>query len=960
MSPPGRTTSRNACTWTLSLLLFLSADLFAALGDPQYISFTPQKGALALVHNGAAIPLLLDVDDHRGVLRAARDLQSDLERVTGARPDLLTSEGAAAETAVIVGTLGHSAVIGDLVRQGKLGVQEIQGRWESFVMEVVDAPLPGVDRALVIAGSDKRGTIYGIYDLSEHIGVSPWYWWADVPIVRRDALFVQPGRRVQGEPVVRYRGIFLNDEAPALSEWAKEQFGGFNHEFYAHVFELILRLRGNYLWPAMWGNAFIDDDPQNAPLADEYGIVMGTSHHEPLTRAHDEWRRYGEGPWDYSKNGPALREFWRTGVERVEDYEKIISIGMRGDGDEAMSEETNVALLEQIVADQREILSDVMDRKPSEVPQLWALYKEVQGYYERGMRVPDDVTLLWCDDNWGNIRRLPTAAERDRPGGAGVYYHFDYVGGPRNYKWLNTVPITKVQEQMNLAWRYGANRIWIVNVGDLKPMEFPIEFFLRMAWDPAHWPYERLDEFSRAWAAREFGERYAAEIAALINGYTRLNGRRKPEMLVPDTYSLVNYREADRVLDEWRDLVLRAEQLDAQLPDAYRDAFFQLVLYPVKASAVVQELYVAAGRNHLHALQGNAVANEDAARARALFAEDGALAGKYHALGGGKWNHMMAQINLGYTYWQQPEVETMPAVSEVRPRSGASMAVAIEGSETAWPSYNAPAAVLPPLDAAEQGTRWIDVFNRGREAYDYTIYADQPWVTITPSHGTVNDGARVEVGADWPSVPEGRNAVHLFVEASTGERIEVELPVNKPAIAPGFEGFIETDRHIAIEAPNFSRSVAGSDVSWKTLPGFGRTLGGVTPLPVTAEAQTIGTDTPRLEYDLYLFSSGDLTVELHVAPSLDFQPAEPLRVAVSFDDDPPQTIALDTWASQETWARAVADGMRRMTSQHRIESPGHHVLKLWMVTPGVVVERIVLDAGGVRPSYLGPPESPRQ
>lgn len=946
---------------SLALLLSSSADVFAALGDPPYISFTPQEGSLALVQNDVAVPLLLDANDYPGVLRAARDLQSDIERVTGVQPDLLMTPEAAAGTAIIAGTLGHSDLIDDLVRRGKLDVREIRGRWESFVMEVVAQPLPGVERALVIAGSDKRGTIYGLYNLSEHIGVSPWYWWADVPVVKRDALFVKPGRRVQGEPVVKYRGIFLNDEAPALSGWAEEKFGGFNHEFYAHVFELILRLRGNYLWPAMWGSAFIDDDLLNAPLADEYGIVMGTSHHEPLTRAHDEWRRYGEGPWDYSKNASTLRGFWRTGVDRVRDYEKIVSIGMRGDGDEAMSEETNVALLERIVADQREILSEAMDREAPEVPQLWALYKEVQGYYERGMRVPDDVTLLWCDDNWGNIRRLPTAAERGRPGGAGIYYHFDYVGGPRNYKWLNTVPIAKIQEQMNLAWNYGADRIWIVNVGDLKPMEFPIEFFLRMAWDPARWTYERLDEYSRAWAAREFGERYAAEVAALINGYTKLNGRRKPEMLAPDTYSLVNYREADRVLDEWRDLVSRAEQLDAQLSEEYRDAFFQLVLYPLKASAVVHELYVAVGLNHLHAMQGSVVANADAARARELFAKDGALAERYHSIRGGKWNHMMAQINLGYTYWQQPDIETMPAVSDVRARAGAAMAVAIEGRQTAWPSYGAPAAVLPPLDAAAQGTRWIDVFNRGRDAYDYTIHADQPWVTITPSQGTVKDAARVEVGADWPAVPVGAHTVHISVQASTGERADIELPVSKPADAPasGFEGFIETDRHIAIEAPNFSRSVSGSDVAWKKLPGFGRAQGGVTPIPVTAATQTIGADTPRLEYDLYLYSSGDLTVELQCAPSLDFRPGERLRVAVSFDDDAPQTIALDTWATQETWARSVADGVRRIASQHRIDRPGRHVLKLWMVTPGVVVERIVVDAGGVRPSYLGPPESPR-
>jgi hypothetical protein len=916
---------------------------------------------LALVQDGAAIPLVLDPNDEPGVLRAARDLQSDIERVTGVRPELLTRDGAQPETAIIAGTIGHSALVEELVRRGKLDVRELQGRWESFLTEVVDSPLPGIDRALVIAGSDRRGTIYGLYDVSEHIGVSPWHWWADVPVVEHDALFVEPGRRVHGEPAVRYRGIFLNDEAPSLSGWTEEKFGGFNHAFYAHVFELILRLRGNYLWPAMWGSAFIDDDPVNARLADEYGIVVGTSHHEPLSRAHDEWRRYGEGPWDYSKNAPVLREFWRTGLERVRDYEKIVTIGMRGDGDEAMSEETNVALLERIVADQRDIVSEVMGRPASEVPQVWALYKEVQGYYERGMRVPHDVTLLWCDDNWGNLRRLPTAAERDRPGGAGIYYHFDYVGGPRNYKWLNTVPITKVWEQMNLAWRYGADRIWIVNVGDLKPMEFPIEFFLALAWDPARWPYDRLDEYSRAWAAREFGERHAAEIAALINGYTKLNGRRKPELLAPDTYSLVNYREAERMLREWRDLVSRAERLDAELPGEYRDAFFQLVLYPVKASAVVHELYVAVGRNRLHALQGSVAANADAARARELFALDGALAEKYHGLGGGKWNHMMAQINLGYTYWQQPDIETMPAVSEVRPRAGASMAVAIEGSETAWPSYDAPAAMLPPLDAAAGGTRWIDVFNRGDEPYEYRVSADQPWVTLTPDRGTVDGAVRVEIGADWPDVPDDATAARISVSASTGEQVEVKLPVHTAADSPGsgFDGFIETDGHVAIEAVNFSRAVRGAKAAWTALPGFGRAQGGVTPLPATAPAQVLGPGTPRLEYDLYLYSSGEVTVILHTAPSLDFQPGEALAVAVAFDDQPPRRVTLDTEATPETWARAVADGIRRVASEHRIERPGRHVLKLWMVTPGVVVERIVIDAGGVRPSYLGPSESPR-
>ena len=939
-------------------LLFCSAAVFAAPGDPKYILFQPGKGAFPLVQGSNAVPLRLAAGDDPGVLRAARDLQSDIERVTGARPELLTSSDGSMAAALIVGTLGRSSMVDDLVKSGKLDVRDIEGLWETFLIEVVEAPVPGIDRALVIAGSDRRGTIYGLYDLSEQIGVSPWYWWADVPVVHRDALFVKPVRQVQGEPAVKYRGIFLNDEAPALSGWATEKFGGFNHRFYAHVFELILRLRGNFLWPAMWGSAFIDDDPRNAALAHEYGIVMGTSHHEPLTRAHDEWRRYGEGPWDYAKNEERLRKFWRSGVERVQDYETLFTVGMRGDGDEAMSEETNVALLEQIVADQRNILADVIGRPSAEVPQVWALYKEVQEYYERGMRVPDDVTLLWSDDNWGNLRRLPTAAERERPGGAGVYYHFDYVGGPRSYKWLNTVPISKVQEQMNLAWHHGADRIWIVNVGDLKPMEFPTEFFLRMAWNPERWTHDRVDDYSRAWAAREFGSEHATEIAALINGYTKLNGRRKPEMLAPDTYSLVNYREAERVLGEWQHLVTRAERLESLLRDEYREAFFQLVLYPLKASAVVHELYISVGRNRLHALQGSVVANRNAARARELFDLDGALADRYHALGGGKWNHMMSQINLGYTYWQQPEIETMPAVSEVRPRDGASMAVAIEGSETAWPSYGAPGAVLPPLHAAAKGMRWIEVFNRGRDAFTYQVRSDHSWLQVTPDHGTVQDVVRLEVGVDWSAVPDGATTAVIGVEGSTGERIDIELPIHNPP-APGrsFDRFFETDGHVVIEAPMASRSVSGSGVSWQTLPDFGRTNGAVAPMPVTAPVFDPAANAPRLEYDLYLYSSGDVTVELQCAPSLNFQPNEPLRVAVSFDDMPPQTIELATAATQESWETAVVDGVRRISSRHHIAEAGHHVLKLRMVTPGVVVQRIIIDTGGVRPSYLGPPAS---
>jgi len=505
--------------WSLSskvavvFILYLSALAPVAfpLGQPGYVENASHAGSFTIAKPGAVASLYVDSDDYAGVIRAAGDLQADIHRVTGLTPAILHELKDSGPGVILIGTLGKSRVIDGLVRANKINVAAISGKWESFFVQVVTKPWPGVSSALVIAGSDKRGTIYGIYDLSEQIGVSPWYWWADVPVQHKDALCVKAGKFVSGPPAVKYRGIFLNDEAPALSGWVKEKFGNYNHEFYTKVFELLLRLKGNYLWPAMWDNAFNEDDPLNPKLADEWGIVMGTSHHEPMLRAQQEWKRHGEGPWDYSKNADVLQKFWTEGVERNKNYESIITLAMRGDGDMPMSASANTDLLEKIVADQRKIIAEHVNSDLSKVPQDWALYKEVQEYYEKGMRVPDDVTLLWCDDNWGNIRRLPTAEERKRGGGAGIYYHFDYVGDPRSYKWLNTNPIAKVWEQMNLAYRYDATRIWIVNVGDLKPMEFPIEFFLTMAWNPEKWPKERMSEFPKLWATREFGPKYAAD-----------------------------------------------------------------------------------------------------------------------------------------------------------------------------------------------------------------------------------------------------------------------------------------------------------------------------------------------------------------------------------------------------------------------------------------------------------------
>ncbi len=950
-------------SWTARALLLGSALIWPAtaraLGEASLVETRPVPLAVRLAADGRAAPLLVDARDFPGVARAVRDLGGDIERVTGLRPDVLESEPASASDIIVVGTLGRSRIVDRLAAEGRLDVREVRGRWEASVMQVVPRPWRGVERALVIAGGDRRGTIFGVYDLSEQIGVSPWSWWADVPVKRHAALYARPGRLVRREPVVKYRGIFLNDEAPALTGWAREKFGGFNSRFYVKVFELLLRLRANFLWPAMWQPAaFADDDPLNPKLADEYGIVIGTSHHEPMMRAHDEWRRHGSGPWNYATNAEALRRFWADGIRRAAPYESIVTLGMRGDGDEPMSREANTALLERIVSDQRALLAELLQPDVTRVPQVWALYKEVQEYYEKGMRVPGDVTLLWCDDNWGNIRRLPTRDEIGRPGGAGVYYHFDYVGGPRSYKWLNTVPLPKVWEQMHLAYRYGATRLWIVNVGDLKPMEVGVQFFLDYAWDPERWPAERLPDYLPLWAEREFGAEHARESAALVAGSTKLNGYRKPEMLDPRTFSLAHYREAEGVVERWRDLARRAEALDAKLPAEARDAFFQLVLYPIRASAVVTELHVTVGRNRLYAVQGRASTNDLAERARELFGEDARLSREYNeTLAGGKWRHMMDQTRIGYTYWNQPVRNAMPGVQEIQPSDEADLGVAVEGSEASWPGGRDSAPVLPALSVYDRQPRFVELFNRGRGPITYSVETSVPWLRVDAPRGTFERDLRLWVSADWAAVPPGAEGATLTVSGPRDTRVVVRVPLHNPhqPRPEDLDGFVEANGHVAIEAEHFTRALAPPGREWKRIPDHGRTLSGLTPWPVTAASELAAG--MRLEYRAYLFKRGEVTVNVTLAPTQKFQPGPGLRYAVSFDDEAPQVVNIHADESLAAWERSVADGATVLTSKHVIPGPGYHTLKLWALDPGLVFQKIVIDAGGLKPSYLGPPES---
>ena len=808
------------------LTRFLTAALFCLISIVPLSANAPE---FAVFEDGASRTLIADgkqiatlaVDSRhewQGVKWAVENLSEDFARVTGRRAPIT---GRPSGATIIIGTIGREGFIEDYLSPEDLS--SLQGAREKYILKASG------DGKVIIAGSDKRGTTYGIYALSAAIGVSPWYWWADVPSVHRDRIYILNGSYTEGEPKVYYRGIFLNDEAPALTGWVNENTDGYKSGFYRRVFELLLRLKGNFLWPAMWDAAFYDDDPLNMYYADEMGIIMGTSHHEPCARAQKEWHRYGSGPWDYNKNRRELMDFWRGGIERMKDTEDVVTIGMRGDGDMAMEEGTNIALLERIIRDQRRMIADVTGKPASETPQVWALYKEVQDYYDKGMRVPDDVTLLLCDDNWGNVRKLPAMDDAPRSGGYGMYYHFDYVGGPRNYKWLNCNQVERVWEQMNLCYEYGVRKLWVVNVGDLKPMEYPIQFFLDMAWDPEAITPETIFDHTLKFAEDQFPGSDAREIAEILSLYGKYARRVTPELLNARTYTF-DYGEWPKVLDEWNRLELRALRVLQSLDPRWEDAYYELVLFPIQAIQNVYEMYYSVAMNQKATTPQDI--NYWADRTETLYERDSLLCAFYnHELANGKWNHMMDQTHIGYRIWQEPRRQVMP---EVR-RSD-----------------------------------------------------EQPYLC------------------------------HL-----------------------------ESDGYISIEAVN-NTELSGGVIM---IPRLGKTEGALTVLPAKEH-----NGNAYAEFEIQTESSGKAELNVYLAPTLNFNAGKGLRYAVSVDGGQEQVVNFNGHYQGELgpWQAASI-----IVSKAELDfgSPGRHTLRFRFVDQGPVLQKIVIDFGGVKRSYLGAPSS---
>ena len=817
---------------TLTLVVSLFVLCCGMSAAEPFVTFTSQSDALSL--KGATIGYA--AQEYEGVKMAIQNLRQDMQRVLGSLP----AESSDAPT-ILIGTVGKNKEI------DKLKLSDLKGKREKFIITTVG-------RQLVIAGSDKRGTIYGIYELSRQLGVSPWYWWADAPVVARDNAYILPGSFTDGEPAVEFRGIFLNDEAPCLTTWVKNTFGtGFGgHQFYEKVFELILRLRGNMMWPAMWGWAFYADDPENGRLADKMGVMMGTSHHEPMARNHQEYarRRQEWGAWNYQTNQKKLDQFFREGIQRMNGTEDIVTIGMRGDGDEAMSDKADTKLMERIINNQRRIIKEVTGKPAEKTTQMWALYKEVQDYYDAGLRVPDDVMILLCDDNWGNIRRVPTAAERTRKGGWGIYYHVDYVGAPRNTKWLNVTQSQQMFEQLSLAYDFGIQRMWILNVGDLKPMEYPIQLFLDMAWNPKEYNLQTVTDHTRRFFSSVLSGSDAEEAADIYNRNCQFMARVTPEMLDASTYN-VETGEWRQVADAYQRLELRALRLYQDIPVAARDFYRQLILFPVQAMANLYDMYYAQAMNHHLAKAGSPDANVWAEQVARCFRRDSLLCAAYnHDIAAGKWNGMMIQKHIGYRSW--------------------------------------------------------------------------------------NDNFRHEI-----------------------------LPATTTVPATSHDGgytFSSSNGYVAMEAEHFYRAVASQGTEWSVYPYYGRTRSAVALTPYT---QPVGDASLTYRFAL---PQGTSKVKVHVIvkSTLDFLNVGGHECQVSIDGGEAQNINFNkTLLDQAPYMYSeyyptVARRVIEKVVELPVGSGEAHELTLCPRHPGIVFEKLVVDFGGYKPSYLFMNESDYQ
>lgn len=917
-------------------------------------------------------------------------LASDIEKVTGKCPSVSGngSVPASCRYAVIAGTLGHSSLIDELVRNGKIDVSSISGEWERYAVRLVEAPLKGVRRALVVVGSDRRGTAYGLLSLSRAIGVNPWYWWMDAPVEHRNSIYLSVNAYDAATPSVKYRGIFINDEDWGLLRWAKRNFekelGNIGPKTYEKVCELLLRLNANMLAPAMHeaSTAFYQI-PQNKEIADRYGIIITASHCEPLLlNTASEWHKDRYGDWNYNTNSERIDSVLNARVVETSPYENAYVIALRGLHDRAMSGgeslDSRKATVQRALLNQRKILSDVLGKDASEIPQFFTPYKEVLDVYNQGLELPDDVTIVWPDDNYGYMKRLSSPKEQLRSGRSGVYYHSSYLGRPHDYLWMNTTSPTLMYEELRKAYDSTADRYWLLNSGDIKSCEFAVDFFLSMAYDIDSFSYERAASYRSEWLCGMLGEKNRDAYRSIFDEFYHQAFIRKPEFMgwgyqwttdkhgnernTDTDFSFANYREAERRLEAYRKISSETEALMAQLPSSHIPCFYQSVYYPVKACELMSRMVLSGQKNRWYALQRRTAATAAADEAIRCYDSLRVITEGYNSLLDGKWNHVMT-MGQGFaaSYFKKPvlrEVKLSPA-----PELG--VMVENEGSLNGVSSYH----LLPAFNGYFRCAYFIDIFNRGKGQLSWTAETDKEWILLSRTSGKTADEDRIMVSVDWNNVPVGdKIAGTVTIKDGSGVQENVLVSVFNPS-SPTREDlngiYVQHNGYVSIDAAGYHRKRENDAIRIIDIPNLGIENKAVQfGNPMMPKQNTRKEDVPCVEYDFYTFEQGSVDVYTYVLPTFvlsadrGYSGHEATNIetqyGVCIDDGPVMNPSTSSVEYAQIWYESCLKNCRVNKTTLHINEPGRHSIRILCGDAGTVLQKIVLDFGGLKRSYLGP------
>ena len=934
-------------------------------------------GDFKLHQQGKTANILVDSNDDKLVQLAVDFLKTDIEKVTNTLPELHFNSAKTSENVIIIGSLGKSKIIQKLAKNHQIEIDQVDGKWESYSLQVINNPYSKKGKALVIVGNDRRGTAYGVFELSKQLGVSPWYWWADVPIKKRATAIVKKGSYFSGSPSVKYRGVFINDEDWGMKPWSEKTFepelGDIGPKTYAKVCELLLRLKANYLWPAMHEcTGAFNKYPENKEVADNYGIIMGTSHCEPLLFNNaTEWNKETMGEWNYATNKEGICAVLDQRIQENAKYENVYTLGMRGIHDHGMEGdftiEKQIALTEQAIHDQRAILEKHIGKKASEIPQIFIPYAEVLHLYNNGLKVPDDVTLMWVDDNYGYIRRLSDPIEQQRTGGSGVYYHLAYLGNPHEYTWLNTTNPVLVYEEMKKAYDYGANKVWVANVGDIKPSEYNTSFFLDLAWNINTVNHKTVFNHQKKWFQTIYSEEIGRKCADIMQEYYQLNFERKPEFMgwgeefasvkwrerIEDThYSFVNYNEAEKRLLNFEVLAEKVKNLFQKIPTSDKSSFYQLVYYPVVGASYMNHKLLLAQKNRWYASLKHSQTNELGNAVKKYHDSVRFITHEYEALENGKWKEMMSEIqSYGATYAFMPPIDSLKV-----PQKG-TMGILVEENEVVK-GINNP-LVLPVFTSFNKENYAVKLYNTGTEPIAWKSKVSEKWIQLNQFSGNLEVEQTIHISIDWNQIKsqEISTGTIQFESENTSYTVVIKVFNPEKELATVTNAYVENNGTISIPLENFQRKVETDEVEWITYNGLGLT--GSAMGVASNTAKTVGhwvrsDEYAHLEYDIYTFNSGRFDIYTYLLPT--FAPNSFLlhRMAVSVDDESPKTIYVGAPIDSETWRNNVRRNSSIHKSSHYISKPGKHTVKIFYADPGVVFDKMVIDFGGLKKSYLGP------